>query len=73
MLIWGDAGKTERVVLKHRNQLLCLEGAEGKQLLDELTALQRNVSLTGTLSRVVTQMAGIVVNTQPARKTRGSN
>jgi hypothetical protein len=52
MLIWGDAGENERVVLKHRDQLSCLEGAEGKQLLDELTALQCNVFLPGILSRV---------------------
>jgi hypothetical protein len=48
-----SARKRERVVPEHRDQLSCFEGAERKELLDELTALQRNdVSLPGTLSRV---------------------
>jgi hypothetical protein len=44
-----SARKRERIVPE---QLSCFEGAKRKELLDELTALQRNVSLPGILSRV---------------------
>jgi hypothetical protein len=71
MLIWGDAGENERVVLKHRDQLSCLEGAERKELLDEL---KQHCNAMYLYPGHCTQVAGIiVVNTQPARNTRGSN
>jgi hypothetical protein len=72
MLIWGDAGENERVVLKHRDQLSCLEGAERKELLDEL---KQHCNAMYLYPGHCTQVAGIiVVNTQPARNTytRGS-